>query len=155
MNKGQAKQTQNTPATWHQVMSASGALREIVGRFLNYNESFRFSGVPLRDYFSSEKEGAVWASWPTCEEEVNHMVMMVFCQCLFETEGGLMGSATRRARPGDRIAVIFGCDMPLVLRPKDDKYEIIGGCFVDGLMNGEVSAAVKRGDLNPKTICFC
>ncbi|KAK8054559.1 hypothetical protein PG994_009626 [Apiospora phragmitis] len=74
---------------------------------------------------------------------------------IFETQDGLVGCVTSSALPGDRIAILFGCDMPVVLRPTNGEYEVIGGCFVDGLMNGEVAEEVKNGDLVPETITLC
>lgn len=39
---------------------------------------------------------------------------------------------------GDELYVILGCDFPMILRPAEsDKYEVIGPCFVHGLMLGE------------------
>ncbi|KAK1473548.1 hypothetical protein CABS01_04210 [Colletotrichum abscissum] len=39
---------------------------------------------------------------------------------------------------GDQVAVILGCDFPLILRPGDPgRYEVVGPCFVHGLMLGE------------------
>jgi hypothetical protein len=33
--------------------------------------------------------------------------------------------------------VILGCDVPLVLRPVEDYYELIEDCYIDGIMKGE------------------
>jgi hypothetical protein len=38
---------------------------------------------------------------------------------------------------GDVICVLFGCDMPVVLREIDENsYTFIGGCYMHGIMEG-------------------
>jgi hypothetical protein len=48
--------------------------------------------------------------------------------------------ANRNARVGDQICVLPGGKVPFVLRSTDnppDTYELVGDCFVTGIMNGE------------------
>ena len=50
----------------------------------------------------------------------------------------LLGLVPEGTRPGDIICVLFGCDVPLVLRPVGGStFKIVGGCYVDGVMRGE------------------
>jgi hypothetical protein len=44
-----------------------------------------------------------------------------------------------RSRKGDSICILHGSNVPWVLRPKQEAgtYEVIGQCFVDGVMYGE------------------
>ncbi|KXJ89330.1 heterokaryon incompatibility protein-domain-containing protein [Microdochium bolleyi] len=66
------------------------------------------------------------------------------------TDEGYIGLAPQDAQPGDRISVILGCRMPMLLRPMrstpgsgedvdepSQKWQIVGACYVSGLMNGE------------------
>jgi hypothetical protein len=66
---------------------------------------------------------------------------------LMITEEGLTGVAPCRARPGDVVAVLYGCSIPLVLRKagQQDAWRVIGEAYVHNYMNGEVSTLVKRG----------
>lgn len=48
---------------------------------------------------------------------------------------------------GDIIAVLLGCDVPVVLRRRRDYYECIGVCYVHGIMQGEAMAGVHDSDL--------
>lgn len=50
------------------------------------------------------------------------------------------------SRQGDLICVAHGCTMPLVVRPYLDGYQLIGECYVQGLMNGEVEQFVLSGE---------
>lgn len=57
---------------------------------------------------------------------------------LFTTTNGYVGLAPHGTREGDLVFVILGADVPLVLRPYDDGYELIGETYVQGVMDGEV-----------------
>lgn len=59
---------------------------------------------------------------------------------LITTKKGQLGMGPCRAQKGDRICVLLGCSIPLVLRPREGKssYEVIGECYLHGYMNGEV-----------------
>lgn len=48
-----------------------------------------------------------------------------------------IGKGWESIKPGDYVCVILGCDVPLVLRPVGDYYELIGDCYIDGIMEGE------------------
>lgn len=38
----------------------------------------------------------------------------------------------------DEVSVVLGCDLPILLRPRgSNQYEVVGPCFVHGLMLGE------------------
>lgn len=73
------------------------------------------------------------------------------------TDSGLLGTAPRQARKGDLIYVLLGCSIPLVLRPvktKINTFELIGECYVDGYMNGEVFDDVAHGRCALEDICL-
>ncbi|KAH6644891.1 heterokaryon incompatibility protein-domain-containing protein [Boeremia exigua] len=42
-------------------------------------------------------------------------------------------------RPGDLIAIVFGCSTPLVIRPIGEEFQVIGEAYVQGLMDGEAT----------------
>lgn len=76
-------------------------------------------------------------------------------KCLFTTREGYLGVSAKGLREGklvlrklssvtnhrtidDEVSVILGCDFPMVLRPRgSNRYEVVGPCFVHGLMLGE------------------
>ena len=52
------------------------------------------------------------------------------------TEGGYIGMAPNAARKGDRVCLLLGCRVPVLLREcEEGRYELIGGVY--GIMNGE------------------
>jgi hypothetical protein len=56
-------------------------------------------------------------------------------------------------RSGDMVCVLFGCDMPVVLRKKaENSYIFVGECYAHGIMDGEAIKHLSDGKYTPKTI---
>ncbi|PON27081.1 hypothetical protein TGAM01_v204030 [Trichoderma gamsii] len=69
---------------------------------------------------------------------------------LFGTEGSRVGSMARTSdiRAGDEIWVLFGCRMPIMMRPKMEegkalRYQVIGPAIVPGIMKGEAIKGIE------------
>lgn len=57
------------------------------------------------------------------------------------TRGGRIAIVPRGAQQDDFICVLYGCSVPVLLRRADereDAYTLVGECYVDQLMSGEV-----------------
>ncbi|KAH8805402.1 heterokaryon incompatibility protein-domain-containing protein [Xylogone sp. PMI_703] len=52
----------------------------------------------------------------------------------------MYGLAPSGAREGDIICILFGCSVPVVLRSQGHHFEVIGECYVHGMMDGEALA---------------
>jgi hypothetical protein len=59
---------------------------------------------------------------------------------VFEMEDGYLGIGPEGMKPDDDICILYGLNMPVVLRRTEDQTTFIGFCFVLGLMNGEATA---------------
>ena len=55
------------------------------------------------------------------------------------TKGRYMGVTTYDTDKGDLLVMLEGFAMPFVLRPKGDKFVIIGDCYIHGIMDGELA----------------
>lgn len=56
----------------------------------------------------------------------------------FTSKEGYLGLAPEAVRLGDEVCVILGCHTPMLLRREgDERYVVIGDCYIHGLMNGE------------------
>jgi hypothetical protein len=62
-------------------------------------------------------------------------------------------------REGDVLAVLFGAGMPVVLRPVtaagaegEERYTLVGECFVHGAMNGSVIHSWRKGKFRRQDI---
>ncbi|KAK4986681.1 hypothetical protein LTR50_005126 [Elasticomyces elasticus] len=57
----------------------------------------------------------------------------------FTTMKRYMGLGPKYARQGDRICVFTGSHVPFIVRPhQDQSYQLVGECYVHGIMQGEV-----------------
>jgi hypothetical protein len=43
------------------------------------------------------------------------------------------------------VCVVLGCDVPLILRPIECHFELIGDCYIDGIMEGQAIADLDSG----------
>jgi hypothetical protein len=70
-------------------------------------------------------------------------------KCFFRTENGYFGTAPdplpTALRPGDKIAIISGLEMPLLLRPVEGGYQylLLTHVYVHGIMHGEMWPVIK------------
>jgi hypothetical protein len=71
---------------------------------------------------------------------------------LMVSKDGFLGMAPDKAKKGDLICIIFGCNVPVVLREAANgkAFVFIGECFVDEYMSGEAV-----GDNRFKERSFC
>ena len=58
------------------------------------------------------------------------------------TSLGYVGLFPAQAQKGDVIVIIYGAPRPFVLRPKHEDYQLIGECYVHGIMDGEAMKGV-------------
>lgn len=49
-----------------------------------------------------------------------------------------IGLAPEQAMVEDVICLLWGCSVPVILRKKGQFMELIGECYVHGIMNGEL-----------------
>jgi hypothetical protein len=55
--------------------------------------------------------------------------------------------APSRSQAGDVVVVLYGGKVPYVLRPipgNPDHFELIGACYCDGIMDGELFQTTKE-----------
>ncbi|KAL7924520.1 heterokaryon incompatibility domain-containing protein [Trichoderma austrokoningii] len=77
-------------------------------------------------------------------EECQPLFIEINSMVFFGTEDSRICSMSRRSdvRVGDEIWILFGCRMPIVMRPKREegkalRYEVIAPAIVPGIMKGE------------------
>lgn len=58
----------------------------------------------------------------------------------FRTDYGFVGIGTDNIENGDLVSIVFGADMPLVLRPFGTFHELVGAAYVHGVMRGEATS---------------
>ena len=55
----------------------------------------------------------------------------------FRTREGYIGTSFVKPQLGDQVVVLLGCDLPLLLRPARGSHQVVGQCYVEGLMYAE------------------
>lgn len=70
---------------------------------------------------------------------------------LFVTADGHIGLGPGRMREGDVVSVLYGAHWPFILRPHGDAFLLVGYCYVDGMMHGEM---LERDDILEQQICL-
>lgn len=73
------------------------------------------------------------------------------------TKKGYMGLTPRGAMLGDEIAVILGASVPFLVRrvvlphehneARNDRYQLLGECYLHGIMSGEVMASMPESEM--------
>ena len=94
-----------------------------------------------------------WAHVPESERIVYDQAMQITTlqRRFFITGEGFMGTGPLATQPGDRITILFGGDVPFLLRKDPDGdmldntaggssacWKLIGDCYIHGIMDGEI-----------------
>jgi len=76
---------------------------------------------------------------------------------MFVTAHGLVGIAYPDINSGDLICVLFGADLPVLLRPanaQNTEFWFIGPAFVPGIQYGELVDRYRQGSCDDISICI-
>ncbi|ROT34718.1 hypothetical protein SODALDRAFT_318178 [Sodiomyces alkalinus F11] len=63
-------------------------------------------------------------------------------------ETGYWGTGPSVMQPGDVCAVLFGADVPFILRPAGTvrEYKVVGECYIYGIVDGDAVRAWRKGE---------
>ena len=67
------------------------------------------------------------------------------------TEKGYICRSRNKVKIGDWVCVLFGCNVPMILRPVGDRFELVGQVFCHGIMFGEAVQDVDCGKAQLET----
>ncbi|KAI0460178.1 heterokaryon incompatibility protein-domain-containing protein [Xylaria acuta] len=72
---------------------------------------------------------------------------------LMVTCNGHIGLAPEKTMKGDLVCVLFGCNVPVLLRQSEheDTFTFVGECFLDGFMEG---AGLEQRDFSEMVFCI-
>ena len=100
---------------------------------------------------SMKTTGRLLRATPVQRDALVRAMRILAWRRLVTTHGGYLGLVPAGAIAGDVVAMLVGCDVPLLLRPvapkgeESDGFTLIGECYVHGVMSGEVGAFVQQG----------
>ncbi|RTE83193.1 hypothetical protein BHE90_002270 [Fusarium euwallaceae] len=97
----------------------------------------------LRDMVMEWPRGTVGDAWQRIRLT---LIKLEKTWRLVDTTSGYLGLAPRGTIVGDRLCVLKGSDVPVLLRRTDlDSYIVVGTTFVEGLMDGEAAELEQAG----------
>jgi hypothetical protein len=59
------------------------------------------------------------------------------------------------ARVGDLVAIVFGCSTPLIIRPQEERFMVVGEAYLQGFMNGEALQLINHEKCKVQSFLFC
>jgi hypothetical protein len=121
------------------------------------NGHMDISGYSLASLFPSNSETLDFSHpGPDLVEAIVTVSLFIAFRRLMTTAQGYLGLAPKRTVVGDSIFILFGCNVPLLLRPcGNGAYKLIGECYVHGSMNGEAIALFERGYFEVQNVKLC
>lgn len=69
--------------------------------------------------------------------------------------GGIDSVAGSEVQGGDVFCIVFGCSVPLVIRPEGKHYRVLGEGYLQGYMEGNLPEVLKSGQLVAEDLAFC
>ncbi|CAI6226788.1 unnamed protein product [Periconia digitata] len=118
-------------STWSDILSDENFQK--FRQFQNINKDFPMSGQPFESYFPAHSQKRNKA----LGYHLRLAVLSLMGRKLITTTTGYIGLMPEDVENGDVIAVILGCDFPVLLRPFGTAYRVVGECYVHGIMSGE------------------
>ncbi|KAI1461696.1 HET-domain-containing protein [Annulohypoxylon moriforme] len=89
-------------------------------------------------------------------DALNAAMRMMAWRRLVTTESGYLCLVPAATQARDVIAVLAGCDAPLVLRPEfEGKYSVVGEACVQWATGGELQQRLEKGICALEDICIC
>jgi hypothetical protein len=84
------------------------------------------------------------------DRRASHFDQALYIACnnrrLFIASSGEIGLGPQVTTEGDTIAILYGCNTPVILRQinaSELNYEFVGECFIHGIMDGEAVSACR------------
>ncbi|KAI6089079.1 heterokaryon incompatibility protein-domain-containing protein [Hypoxylon rubiginosum] len=121
-------------------------------------QHLRFRGITLKDLAQSQLERLLpddrverYSLWQAFEYS---MVYTIHRRQVFTTLRGYLGLGPEGMKPKDKIVILKGCRVPVILRREDQYWKLIGECYVDGIMYGEGLDNNLGDDQEPAWITF-
>ncbi|KAH8821389.1 heterokaryon incompatibility protein-domain-containing protein [Xylogone sp. PMI_703] len=129
-------------------------LSEVLWRTLSGNQGMRPHIAPdeFGDQYSQLRaditngRSDLYSNLDDANEFMRRILPVNLTYKLCETKDGLVGMMPLDTQVGDSVFVFNGSRMPFVLRRCTDvegRYQIIGGCYVHGMMKGEILGSDK------------
>lgn len=121
------------------------------------NRDLEIGGRPLRSFFPAQDRPPGVSDSPPCKRAFERMFRFHRARRLVVTVAGHFGLAPHAARRGDCILILPGCDVPMAARPirgSEGSFQLVGGCYLQGFMEGELARERGNAGLGWQTVAF-
>lgn len=113
----------------------------------------------LRESTSGQKNARYWnrtsSERQVLRDATLRAMQVLAWRRLITTNEGYMGLAPAATRAGDIVAIVSGCDVPLVLRQEGNRFRVLGESYVHGMMSGEILKMLEQGTKKMIHITLC
>jgi hypothetical protein len=126
--------------------------RKAFNHLLRQNKDLKLAGKTLGSFFPSTGKADPEAS----RDALERIFRFHRSRRLAVTVQGHFGLVPIATRKGDLVFLLLGCNIPMVLRViKGNKYKIIGGCYLQGFMEGEAMEDLEGENVQHGTVVLC
>lgn len=108
-------------------------------------EDLTVDEVVRKEFMATYQADVPDVSLSEATEARNTVMNAVVGRRLALTGEGHVGLVPACTVVGDAVVVLHGCPVPVVMRKLEEKWEIVGTCYVHGIMEGEVVQGSKEG----------
>lgn len=125
------------------------------------NGSFKVMGKPLDHYFKeiipSDASEYDYTEAYSCNNRTGQgrRFMTTMNGYMGWAPDNMYGDDETQVKVGDKIAILFGCSTPIVIRPHESHFQVLGESYVQGLMEGEAMELLNSGQLEAQNFTFC
>ena len=86
--------------------------------------------MPILSMEKAEQNPALHEIVQGCSENMRS-------RAFFTTDSRYIGFGPNRTAAGDQVFLLIGSNVPFILRPAGEKFELVGACYAHGIMYGE------------------
>lgn len=135
----------------------------LLDRLQQCNRSVYIAGQRLPAYFPEltadfDIPAEIAGGDPSVTHTFSDIVGRLMQRKLFTTYRGYIGMGPPNVQQSDRIYVLLGCNLPVVLRPcGDGMFKLVGEFYIHSIMNGEALEWLEKGDwgIKMETVTIC
>ncbi|CAD6592218.1 MAG: hypothetical protein ASARMPRED_006120 [Alectoria sarmentosa] len=135
---------QIAPDAGEGLLSAVPTQHDALAQYLAPSAAFMVAGRRLDEYFHRSK-ALVEDNAEFLTDAVERVERFCWSRRLITIIQSFVGMVPHNADRGDVVCVLLGCSFPMLLRPHEQFYRVVGPCYVHGIMEGEAIDWLNKG----------
>jgi hypothetical protein len=138
-------------SSWTDILNTKGY--QEFHKFREANKDFCVGGLPFQALFSPLRRKV--RKTHVISYHLRLTLVSLKGRRLITTETGYVCLVPDSVQRGDTIAILLGCNFPVLLRPWQNRFRVLGECYVHGLMDGDIFRLEKEERLSREKILIC